>query len=64
VIVAPLWASVTVTIYYDLRVRKEGFGLRQLGEDLGVPTAAEPVAAALPTASEDDPFGTDWGSMR
>jgi hypothetical protein len=57
---APLWAAVTATIYFDLRVRKEGFGLRQLGDDLGGPAVAEPAAAPVATAPGDDPFDSGW----
>jgi hypothetical protein len=36
VLVAPLGAAVATTIYFDLRVRKEGFDARALGEHLGI----------------------------
>ena len=69
VIVAPLSAAVTVTIYFDLRVRKEAFDLRQLGERLGITGAgtAAPESAPGPAPwpppaggakADEDPFGT------
>lgn len=40
VLTTPLLAAVTVVIYYDLRVRKEGFDLTLLAERVGVPRRA------------------------
>jgi hypothetical protein len=34
-VVAPLMAAVVTILYYDLRVRKEGFDLERLAESLG-----------------------------
>jgi hypothetical protein len=53
----PLPAAVTAVVYYDLRVRKEGFDLQLMAERLGVtapasgsgpPPGAPPVGAAVP----------------
>jgi hypothetical protein len=49
VLIAPLGAAVTTTIYFDLRVRKEAFDIQTLSEHLGMTTAV-----AAPPA---DPFG-------
>ncbi|MGF1664769.1 MAG: hypothetical protein ACFCVC_00695 [Acidimicrobiia bacterium] len=49
----PFTAAVVVAIYYDLRVRKEGYDLERLIADLG----AAPDAPAPPTANPSDPFG-------
>lgn len=46
VILQPLWMIGTVLIYYDLRIRKEGFDLLMMAEALNVPP---------PAASEDAP---------
>ena len=35
----PLWASVTGVVYYDLRVRNEGFDLRLLAQGMGAEAA-------------------------
>jgi hypothetical protein len=62
VIVFPLSAAATITIYFDLRVRKEAFDIQQLGERLGI-TASGTVANAdsavswSPPADRGDPFG-------
>jgi len=53
-IAGPLSAAVTVTIYFDLRVRKEAFDLQQLGERLGI-TGAAPAAAAAPAVPRSWP---------
>jgi hypothetical protein len=37
-------------LYYDLRVRKEGYDLELLAEQLGIPPSAMPAAAAGPEA--------------
>jgi hypothetical protein len=74
-VAGPLSASVTVTIYFDLRVRKEAFDLQQLGERLGItgvaPAAAvaapapalaaepSPAAAPAPVAPAPEPSGED-----
>jgi hypothetical protein len=49
----PFTAAVVVAIYYDLRVRKEGYDLERLIADLG----AAPDASTPPTADPSDPFG-------
>lgn len=63
VIVFPLSAAATITIYFDLRVRKEAFDIQQLGERLGIVasgtvTHATTAASAAPPPDRDDPFGT------
>jgi len=47
-ITLPLFAAVLTIIYYDLRVRKEGFDLHLLARGVGssAPTSAENVAAS------------------
>jgi hypothetical protein len=42
VITTPFMAAVLVLIYFDLRVRKEGFDLELLSQGVGVPGAALP----------------------
>jgi hypothetical protein len=51
----PFLAAVIVAIYFDLRVRKEGYDLERLIADLGEP----PGTSAWPDAAppSDDPFG-------
>jgi hypothetical protein len=43
VITTPFMAAVLVLIYFDLRVRKEGFDLELLSQGVGVPGAALPA---------------------
>jgi hypothetical protein len=54
----PFLAAVAAVVYYDLRVRKEGFDLQLLAEKLGV--AAPPSAAAPPTAFPADSSVPVW----
>jgi hypothetical protein len=49
VLVEPLGAAVTTTIYFDLRVRKEAFDIQTLSQQLGMTS----TAAAAP---QPDPF--------
>jgi hypothetical protein len=51
----PFLSAVTVVIYFDLRVRKEGFDLAVLAERLGGAVATEPVATA-PTSTPEAPL--------
>jgi hypothetical protein len=48
----PFLSAVTVVIYFDLRVRKEGFDLAVLAERLGGAVATEPVAAPVVSTPE------------
>lgn len=54
----PLSAAVLTVLYFDLRVRKEGFDLellaRRLGVEPGTATGAEVLPAAPPSATSDD----------
>ncbi|MEA2411674.1 MAG: hypothetical protein QOC77_2235 [Thermoleophilaceae bacterium] len=45
----PFPAAVTAVVYYDLRVRKEGFDLQLLAERLGVTPPEGAAAGAFPT---------------
>jgi hypothetical protein len=51
----PLFAAVTIVLYVDLRVRKEGFDLQLLAERMGLPPGADlpERALAAPSASAD-----------
>jgi hypothetical protein len=53
VISNPFRAAVTTILYYDLRVRKEGYDLQVLADQLGLPAG---------TLSADQPAG--WGEER
>ncbi|HET7482689.1 MAG TPA: DUF4190 domain-containing protein [Actinomycetota bacterium] len=50
VVVTPFQAAVVAVLYFDLRVRKEGFDLQLLAQRIGS-TAESPHAALLPPAS-------------
>jgi hypothetical protein len=45
VVTTPFMAAVLVLIYFDLRVRKEGFDLELLSQGVGIPTDALPGGA-------------------
>jgi hypothetical protein len=45
VLTRPFLAAVTTVLYYDLRVRHEGYDVALLAEQLGIEPAALPVAA-------------------
>jgi hypothetical protein len=45
VITTPFMAAVLVLIYFDLRVRKEGFDLQLLSQGVGIPGTASPADA-------------------
>jgi uncharacterized membrane protein len=53
----PFPAAVTAVVYYDLRVRKEGFDLQLLAERLGV---APPSTVQPPGAAPYDPSAPVW----
>ena len=46
----PLWASVTSVVYYDLRVRNEGFDLQLLAQGMGAEPARFESAPERPLA--------------
>lgn len=52
-ITLPFTAAVVVALYYDQRVRKEGYDLERLIADLG----ERPDAPAAPATDPNDPFG-------
>jgi hypothetical protein len=58
-VTTPFLAAVTTLVYFDLRVRKEGFDLALLAERMGGGPAAEPAAAPAWGRSSDerDAFG-------
>ncbi len=53
VILQPIWMIAMVLVYYDLRIRKEGFDLMMMAEALGYPTP-EPVAKQEPLYANPD----------
>ena len=65
-IVTPFTAAVVVVVYFDLRVRKEGFDLVLLAQRVGVEPApdgfpAQPGAPRFPTPA---PWADPWGTPR
>ena len=59
-LLTPLSAAVTTVLYFDLRVRKEGFDIELLARRLGVDPATIPRSDLLPPApppvpSDDEP---------
>jgi hypothetical protein len=55
VVTTPFMAAVLVLIYFDLRVRKEGFDLELLSQGVGIPTDTLPTTSAPWQAP-----GTTW----
>jgi hypothetical protein len=53
----PLWASVTTVLYYDLRVRNEGFDLQLLAQGMGADAARFEAAPERPVAPRPEPAG-------
>lgn len=63
-VTTPFVAAVTTLVYFDLRVRKEGFDLAVLAERMGgapaagpAPSVPPPAAAPAPRGQERDAFG-------
>jgi hypothetical protein len=56
IVAQPFHAAVSTILYYDLRVRHEGFDLHVLAEQLGLPAVAgsgdSPAAQSLPVGPE------------
>lgn len=62
ILLTPLSAAVTTIIYFDLRVRKEGFDVALMAQRLGLPApsgSGTPWAAQAPTADPPWPTTTD-----
>jgi hypothetical protein len=53
----PLWAAVTSVVYYDLRVRNEGFDLQLLAQGMGADTSRFESAPERPVAPPPDGGG-------
>jgi Membrane domain of glycerophosphoryl diester phosphodiesterase len=57
----PLWAAVMTVIYYDLRVRNEGFDLQLLAQGVGADASRFETSPERPTAP---PPGESGGGFR
>jgi hypothetical protein len=53
----PLWAAVTSVVYYDLRVRNEGFDLHLLAQAMGADVERFQAAPERPVAPPPDASG-------
>ena len=62
VITTPFMAAVLVLIYFDLRVRKEGFDLQLLSQGVGLAGAVYPGAASW-LGGPGGPGGGYWGDV-
>jgi hypothetical protein len=62
-VTTPFVAAVTTLVYFDLRVRKEGFDLALLAERMGGPTASGPPAPSAPASAPSVP-PPPWSSER
>ena len=52
VLTQPFHAAVVTVLYYDLRVRREGYDIALLAEQLGIEPSELPAGAALPAGPE------------
>jgi hypothetical protein len=59
VITTPFMAAVLVLLYFDLRVRKEGFDLQLLSQGVGIPGSTSPADA--PWLAGGGASGGHWG---
>lgn len=53
----PLWAAVTTVLYYDMRVRNEGFDLQLLAQGMGADTTRFESAPERPVAPPPESAG-------
>jgi len=60
VITTPFMAAVLVLIYFDLRVRKEGFDLELLAQAVGTPGAGLPASGQWTSPGSWAPSGGAW----
>jgi hypothetical protein len=66
ILTTPLLAALVTVVYFDLRVRKEGFDLELLARDIGVEPAARPrgelapASGRLPSAEEEGAQPPFW----
>ena len=51
ILITPLTAAVVTVIYFDLRIRKEGFDVALLAQRLGLPAPPPPIAGSAPGAA-------------
>jgi hypothetical protein len=58
----PLWAAVTTVLYYDLRVRNEGFDLQLLAQGVGADASRFESAPERPVAPPPEGFGPPEGT--
>ncbi|HYO46139.1 MAG TPA: hypothetical protein VEY33_05565, partial [Gemmatimonadota bacterium] len=57
VLTTPFLSAVAVVLYFDLRVRKEGFDLQLLAHQIGVPPPEGVPAGVLPPPPQWGPYG-------
>jgi hypothetical protein len=57
ILTTPLTAAVATIIYFDLRIRKEGFDVALMAQRLGVPAPPASTGWAPPTANPPGPAG-------
>ena len=53
----PLWSAVTTVLYYDLRVRNEGFDLQLLAQGMGADMSRFEAAPERPAPPPPESFG-------
>jgi hypothetical protein len=58
----PLWAAVTTVLYYDLRVRNEGFDLQLLAQGMGADASRFEAAPERPVQPPPEGFGPPEGT--
>jgi len=55
ILVAPLGAIALILLYYDIRIRKEGFDLEMLAQGLGVEEGVQPIGVSPESPQNDGP---------
>ncbi|MBC8374037.1 MAG: hypothetical protein H8E53_10615 [Planctomycetes bacterium] len=55
ILVAPLSAIALILLYYDIRIRKEGFDLEMLARGLGNEEGVQPIGVSLESPENDGP---------
>ena len=58
VLTTPFTAAVTTVVYFDLRVRKEGFDLELLARRVGVDRPSPPGSPVVEPGADDPPYGS------
>jgi hypothetical protein len=64
ILIIPLQPVVLTLLYYDLRIRKEGFDLEVLASELGLPAVDAPLVPGPPAGASPIPLDPDDARRR